>query len=443
MAQELSGSQPMGLLNQLVSETHMKIEQILSLQQGLTDFLRPFRPCFVQQRSFAHLEAYGAGLLADLKRKSIEPIALAAGRDERTLQLFLSHAVWEHDRCRTLLQHRVAARDDAQRIGVQRQWCGELGKNENCVVGQHLLYTDNDPGNPFSCMLASDLFLPESWSQDRRRCRDAGIPDEVVYRPKWRIGIAQLEQAVGNGVRFDWVTCDEEYGRVPQFWLELDRLGLRAVGEVQPIFYAWATPPACHSGRAEHSSKRVDHLVSYSPVFTGQPWVPHTIKVATRGPVVWEVKTALVQLVAQSDPKHQGHSIPTDRRYWLIAARNPKTGEMKYIISNAPASTPIEELLRVMWARWHVEKWFERAQQEAGLGAFEVRTYQSLVRHWLICSLVMLFLTEQTIRLRGEKSGHHLRAGGQRRQPDRLARLEPPAAQPGGPQPNQLLLSVA
>ena len=64
-----------------------------------------------------------------------------------------------------------------------------MGKVDNCVVGQHLLYTDNNPANPFCCVLASDLYLPESWVNDRARCREAGIPDDLNYRPKWRIGI--------------------------------------------------------------------------------------------------------------------------------------------------------------------------------------------------------------------------------------------------------------
>jgi SRSO17 transposase len=290
-------------------------------------------------------------------------------------------------------------------------------------------------------MLASDLYLPQSWDQDRVRCRRADIPDELVYRPKWKIGIEQLQQALGNGVRLDWVTFDEEYGTVPEFWFELDRLGLAGVGECQPRFNAWATPPACCSGRAEHASKRVDHLVAHSPVFTRQGWVPCPIKTTTRGTVIWDVKTAMVQLVAR--PGDHRPSTPTDRRYWLIAARNPKTHEMKYFISNVPSSTPLQEILRAAWARPHVEKWFERAKQEVGLGAFEVRTYQSLVRHWLICGMLMLFLTEQTIRLRGEKSGDHAGAGGRRGQPDRVVRLGPTAAQPARSEQDQRVSPMA
>ena len=398
----------------------MTFDQIASLEEALAAFLQTFRPCFKQERSFAHLRSYSAGLVTDLKRKSIEPIALAAGVDERTLQWFLSDLVWDHDRAQTLLHRRIVQEHQCREPigvidssghpksgkktpGVQRQCCGQSGKNDNCVVGQHLLYTDNDPLNPFSCMLASDLFLPESWSDDRERCRQADIPEEVVYRPKWQIAIEQLKQVIANGIRFSWVTFDEEYGTVPQFWFSLDRLGLDAIGEVQPRFNVWATPPICCSGRAEHSSKRVDHLATHSPVFTKQAWKTYRIKIATRGKIKWKVKCAMVQLVQTKDPQHRGHSTPTDRRYWLIVARNPKTKEVKYFVSNAPPGIAMEKLLEVAWARWHVEKWFERAKQEVGLGSFEVRTYASLIRHWLICRMLMLFLSAQTKRLRGGK----------------------------------------
>ncbi len=128
--------------------------------------------------------------------------------------------------------------------GVKRQWCGQTGKVDNCVVAQHLLYTDNHGGNPFSCMLASDLYLPKEWSQDRDRCRRAGIPDEVVHRPRWQMAVEQVKEAIGNGIRFSWIVFDAEYGRVPAFWYSLDELGQRAVGEVSRDFRAWATPPA-------------------------------------------------------------------------------------------------------------------------------------------------------------------------------------------------------
>jgi len=375
--------------------------------------------------NFGHLLAYVLGLLADLKRKSIEPIALAAGAAVRTLQEFLSYLDWNHAAANDHLQRLVMDRHGCPRAigvfdasghakqgkmtpGVRRQWCGETGKVDNCVVGQHLLYSDNHSTNPFNCALASDLFLPEEWEEDRERCRQAGIPDDVVHRPKWRMALDQLKRAIGNGVRFWFVTFDEDYGKVPAFWFELDVLGQQAVGEVPKNFHVFAKRPACRSLQRAHGSSRVDHLCRFSPLFRNQRWRPVTVKEATRGPLVWEVKAARVHLPDSSETP----SRPTDRQYWLIVARHPDTGEIKYFISNAAAGVPLEDMLTAAFARWHIELWFERAKQEAGLGAFEVRTYRSLLRHWFCSRLAMYFLAAQTQRLRGEKSGDHVGAGG-------------------------------
>ncbi len=398
----------------------MTSEQIASLEPALIELLEKFRGYFKREKTFEYWRKYILGLLADVKRKSIEPIALAADVPVRTLQEFLAFFCWDHQRADDALQQLVANEHDCEEAigvidasghpkrgdkspGVHRQYCGQSGKIDNCVMGQHLLYTDNDPTNPFSCVLASDLYLPKAWSQDRDRCSKAGIPDDLVCRPKWRISIEQVERAIGNGIRFSYLTFDEDYGRIPAFWFELDRLGQRGIGEVPPNFHCWTTVPTCQSLRAEHTSRRVDNLATYSPTFTAQQWRRIKIKEATRGPIVWEVKTAHVHL---PDCRGRGHkiSIPTDRQYWLIVARQPRSGEVKYFVSNAPASAELETLLRVAFARWHIEKWFERAKQETGLGAFEVRTYTSLIRHWLSSRMAMLFLARETKRLRGEKS---------------------------------------
>lgn len=398
----------------------MEYEQISLLKDDLESFLRKFIYCFKREKSLNHLSRYILGLMTDLRRKSIEPIALAAGVTVRTLQEFLAHSQWDHQKTDNMLVKEVVNRQygkpsigilDAsahskqglETPGVQRQWCGETGKRDNCVVGQHLLYTDNDPQNPFSCVVASDLYLPESWDKDRERCLRAGIPDDVVYRPKWKIAIEQIERVMGNGLRFDYVTFDEEYGRVPEFLYELDRLGQKAIGEIPSNFRVWVKRPHCTSLRAEHASHRVDNIASHSPAFYGQQWQEMTIKDTTRGKCVWHVKSAQVYLVIHVDGK-ANCPLPTDRCYWLIVAENRKTKEKKYFISNAPEKEELSVLMEVAFARWHVEKWFERAKQECGLGSFEVRNYTSLIRHWLACRLAMYFLASETVSLREKKS---------------------------------------
>jgi len=419
----------------------MNADQIRSLQPALAALLERFRPFFPRQTTFGHWHRYLAGLMADLKRKSIEPIALAAGVPVRTLQEFLAFFVWDEDRIRNGLQQLVADEHGCDQAigvldssghpkqgdktpGVQRQWCGERGKIENCVVGQHLLYTDNHPNNPFSCVLASDLYLPQSWAEDRERCREAKIPDDVEYRPKWLIALDQVAHASRNGVRFSWITFDEDYGHVPMFWFCLDALGQRGIGEVPRNFLCWPIRPACRSFQGPHAAKRVDNVCRHSPLFTQRDGRKVKIKDTTRGKATWEVKAARVHLMDTSC----GVPEPTDRQYWLIVVRNPATGEYKYFVSNAAAGVSLIAMLRVAFARWHVEKWFERAKQEAGFGAFEVRTYKSLMRHWLCSCMVMYFLAAQTQRLRGEKSADHPGAGGRRCEHVGVEDLEPVAA---------------
>jgi len=402
----------------------MNAEQIASLEPALKQMAETFRKCF-HKPTFKHFVTYMLGLITDLPRKNVETIALASDMAVRTLQEFLSQLQWDNDRLHHLYQHLIADRHscpDAIGVidssghpkqgdktpGVQRQYCGQSGKIDNCVVGTHLLYTDNHSTNPFSCMLDSSLYLPKSWENDEVRRREAGIPDDLHYQPEWQLGVDMLLEAMSNGIRFSWVTFDEGFGKVPAFWFALDILGLRSVGEVPANFRCWPTEPKYDSVQGPFASKKVRNVAIHSPVFYKQDWQKIKVKDTTRGKHIWFAKAARVQLVN----KTKGRVSPTDRRYWLIVARNAKTNEIKYLVSNAPANTSIKTMLRAAFARWHVEKWFERGKQLAGFGDFEVRKYLGLTRHWLCSRIAMYFLAFQTTRLRGEKYADHIRAGG-------------------------------
>ncbi len=204
----------------------MTAEQIADLGPAFSQFLGGFRKFFPRLPTFGHLGAYCRGLLSDLARKSVEPIALASGAAVRTLQEFLTHHAWDHAGVRDAIQRRIVRehlpapgtrREDEvgtvgwvdetgvpkkgdKTPGVQRQWCGASGKVDNCIVTVHLAVSHGS----FMAMLDSELFLPEhSWDADRDRCQAAHIPDSLVYRPKSAIALEQIKRAVANGVRFD------------------------------------------------------------------------------------------------------------------------------------------------------------------------------------------------------------------------------------------------
>jgi SRSO17 transposase len=430
-------------------EVWMTQDQIQSLAGEFTVFVRGAAPCLPNRKSRAHLETYARGLLSDLPRKSVEPMALAAGTAVRTLQEFLADYTWDHQRLKRIIQQRIAAEhlpppgpspgeDELGVIGlidetsvakrgdktpgVQRQHCGSTGKIDNCIVTVHLAVRCGT----LLAMLDSDLFLPEgSWHEDRGRCEQARIPDEVVYRSKWKIALEQIKGAHGAGVRFDWLTFDEGYGGKPDFLRELQALGQRYVCEVPKNAQCWSRYPRYKSPTKNYVAQNVETIARHSRAFTGQKWKRVTLHRQTLAPQRWETKSAQVWLVAQGNADTPHLRRPTDRTFWLIVARNCQTGEMKYFLSNAPVKTKLMTLLKVAFSRWGVEHVFRIAKNEIGFDHYEGRTYQGLIRHMILCQWMLLFVAEQTDKLRGEKYWVDDGADGPGAERDRAVLVQP------------------
>ena len=398
----------------------MTEQQIVGLGPAFARYLDGFRGYFSDRRAVEHLRSYCRGLLADLPRKSVEPIALASGTAVRTLQEFLRDYAWDHAGVRDQVQRRVtagladtpdpigtvgivdetsAAKKGAKTPGVQRQYLGCAGKTGNGIVTVHL----GVARGRFKALLDADLFLPESWDADRERCRAAGIPDGVTYRPKWRIALDQVRRAVANGVRLDWVAFDEGYGDKPGFLAGLEESGLTYAGEVPRDF-------PCAGGRAEV-------VAASDPAFTGQRWRAVRVPHQSEPDAVWEVRAARVRF--RRDKR------PTAGEYWLIVARNRRTGAVKFFASNAPAGIPPARLVRAAFARWNVEHAFRVAKSEVGLTHYEGRSYVGLIRHLVLCLVVMGFVALHADGLRGGKPGGDGRAG--------VPGAERPLRRPAGP----------
>lgn len=415
----------------------MTEQQIRSLGRELATFLSEFEDCFGRSEPRGKLATYVRGQLSELPRKSVEPMALQAGMRPRTLQEFLASDEWDEDR---LCSHvrRLVVGDDAddqaigvidesghpkkgdQTAGVSRQYCGNTGKIDNCVMTVHLTYTSFD--GEFRTMLDSDLYLPQCWHEDRERCRRARIPDEVVYRPKYIIALEQLDRALAGGVRFSWITADEWYTQKPAFIAGLRQRQQRFVLEAPKNFPLWLHDP--RSG-PETPAKPVENLLRYSRKLTTQPWRTYYVKDTDKGPLVWEVKMALCWL-----PCATGAVGPQ----WLVVARNAlDREELKYFVSNAAPGVPLEVILHVAFGRWPVERCLEDEKSELGLSHFEARCYPALKRHLLITQVSHLFLARQTQRLKGEKTGSEPATGARCRK--RLDRCSPAATESAAPAP--------
>jgi len=408
----------------------MDAKTIMRIKPELTRFLHQFDDCFSRITTRRYLDLYVEGQLSDLPRKSIEPMADAVGEPPRNLQQFLSLFRWDQVAVRDRLQQHVARRhthphsvgviDETSFVKkgdktacVQRQHCGAVGKVENCVVSVHLGYATPD----FYTLLDGQLYLPkETWHQDRQRCEQAGIPQDLVYRPKWQIALEQYRRAMANGVRFAWLTFDEYYGRNGHFLRELDHRGQNYVAEVPVDFMAWTRRPDVlyrqhgldkRRGRRKtyprlkvKNNPRVEvrNILSYSPVMRTRQWQDFYVKDGSKGPMVWQVKHITVYLADE-----QG--LPS-RPYHLLVARNAlHHNEVKYFVSNAPPGTSTEMLLRVAFTRWTIERAFEDSKTELGMDHFEVRKFCSIQRHLILSCLSHVFLSEFCLKHRGEKSG--------------------------------------
>ena len=403
----------------------MDADQIRGLKPMLTRFLKQFDDCFARRDTQAHFPVYVGGQLSDLPAKSCEPIALAAGVAPRTLQEFLSQHKWDEDRMRDRLQELVIsdhARPNSIGIidetsdvkkgdktpGVQRQWCGKIGKKENCLVTVHLGYATGD----FHCLLDGDLFLPESWSEDRGRCRAAGIPDQVVYRPKWRIALELYDRARENGVLFEWLSFDEGYGSKPLYLQGLNDREQLFVGEVPTTFSCWLEkPPVTEQpyrtrGRTRRRQRlrsdaskptSVKDLLEQSPALSNQPWVRYHVKDGQKGPIVWEAKQIRVVM-------KNADGLPGIDLHLIVARNMLDVNEVKIFVSNAPPETDVSTLLLVAFSRWRVERCFQDQKQEVGLDQWEGRRWLGLRRHLVLTGVSYLFLARVRQQLRGEKS---------------------------------------
>lgn len=400
----------------------MNAQFLLSLTDRLNDYLSRFHHHFGRHEQLSHLALYCRGRLGPLERKSLEPIALAEGVSPRPLQLFLDKRKWDHegvlDTFHGIIAEELGSPDgifiidetsDAKKgdktCGIARQYCGESGKIDNCIVSVHLAYTGK---SEYHVLIDGDLFLPASWDAGASDEADAlrtrtGVPENVGHRTRQDMSITQLEHAIANGIAGRWVTADEAYGRSWQWREQVEELGLCYVVEVPRNLKGWTSPPRFKPprktgkpGRPSVRKKALQEAVSIEtiPPAKSENW---RVREGTKGPDIWSVYRCPLYI---SSELRRGQA----QKVILLICDNPLTGERKWFVSNAPENTATRELLRVAFSRWRVERCFQDAKGELGLNHAETRSWISIRRHFILTCVLHLFLT-QVCEEWGKKGG--------------------------------------
>jgi SRSO17 transposase len=392
-----------------------------------------FAPLFGRKEAQAQSLVYLNGLLLANGRKSAEPIALAFGqaRDDGisqnqvlALQRFLTYSPWSAQDVQREVQHVFAQRlmpsathwsigtvgviDESgfvkkgrESVGVQRQYCGRVGKKENCQVGVFLVGVT--PAG--TALMDQQLYLPQSWTEDLQRCTKTAVPEEISFQTKQRIGIELLRRTRTHGlVRFDWLIADEFYGRNGAFLDQLEQMQQRYVVEVPVNTTVWTVDPQSqvpsHEGRrgpvaTRPTRERVrQHVRSVRELVQTLPptaWQVLQLREGARGPLAFFFARQRVWAVRHRRP---------GPACWLIARRSLEPdAEVKYYLSNAGEEEPLATMALVTGTRYSVEEFFEEGKGYLGMAQYEARAWTSWHHHMSLVALAHLFVTLTRQRL--------------------------------------------
>ncbi len=391
----------------LLDQTDLDPADLRRTADRLTRFLHRYLPCFFRTEHRRHAELLLRGKFTALERKTTEPIATDAGVPRRPLQHFVGAGCWDDDAILAELRRHVRqeiGHADAVLVldtsafvkkghascGVARQWCGRLGKVDNCQVGVFLGYAA--PGG--HALLAARLYLPADRAADRRHRAVTGVPDAVSYAEKWRLGLDLLD-AAGAAVPHGWVVADDEFGRASAFRQELRVRRERYVVDVPCNTLVRdldePRPPGATGGRPRlRPFERVDHWAARQP---RRRWRTVRLRDGEKGPHRVYALTARVQ-TRDAD----GHVGGSER---LVVYRERGRGQKRgYALSNVRGDeVPLRRLVAVRFERPRIEPMFGEGKSEVGLGQYEVRSWVGWHHHMTLSLLALWFLQLERRRL--------------------------------------------
>jgi SRSO17 transposase len=394
-------------LKEMLAQAEVSSDLIDGLMTRLESFVLPFSVSLTEPEQRQHTVEYISGLLSGLDHKTGEAIAYLHDQERQGIQKFIGHVPWGHQPLLMTLARQVGAglgepdgvivfdpsgfaKKGTESVGVARQWCGRLGKVENCQVGIYMGYVSRKG----HAIVNVRLYLPEEWAKDRARRTKAGVPKAIKFQTRHELALQMLDEQ-GEVLPHSWVAGDDEMGRPSGFRLALRGRGQRYLLAVPSNTLVRALdvplpPYSGHGRRPKNPFTRVDHWCAAVPEAS---WTTIEVRDGEKGPLVVEAVKCPVQARTET-----GGTGPDEVLF--ITRERQADGSFKhdYHLSNADPGVDLTELARVAKAAHRIEECFERAKGEAGLGDYQVRNWIAWHHHQTLSLLAAWFLTEEARR---------------------------------------------
>jgi SRSO17 transposase len=370
----------------LLDDSPVSPDSVRGCSDRLTEFLQRYLPRFYRSEQRENATLVIRGLLSTLERKTCEPIAIEAGLPRKPIQFFVGAGKWDDEAVMSELRPHVREeladpggvvvidpsafpKKGTESCGVARQWCGRLGKVDNCQVGVFLAYAAPAGYAP----LDRRLSLPEDWADDAASRKKCHVPSDVKFQEKWQIALDLLDRSL-PGLAHGWITGDDELGRPAEFRAAL-RLRLRLRHERYVLDVPCNTlvrdlerrrPRRRHAGRGrkrELPFQRADVWAANQPE---SRWERIEVRAGEKGPLVVDAMMVRVRT------KQEGRIGPEER---LVVIRPVGESRIDYAMTDAGPEVPLAKLVGAQRQRHRIEEIFEAGNGEAGLDHYEVRSW--------------------------------------------------------------------
>jgi SRSO17 transposase len=394
-------------LEQMLVQAEVDPEVMRGLLKRLESFAEPFADSLVSPEQRRHAAEYMAGLLSKLERKTGEAIAYLHDQERQALQKFVGFVPWDHKPLLATLASQVGkdlGESDAvivfdpsafpkkgtKSVGVARQWCGRLGKVDNCQVGIFMAYVSRKE----QALVNTRLYLPEDWTKLRSRCKAAGVPKEVKFRTRHQLSLEMLDEC-GKQLPHGWVAGDDEMGRSSCLRRDLQSRTERyllAVPSNTLIRDLDISLPE-YSGHGRRPMSPFLRMDRWRTALTEDSWTRMDVRDGEKGPLVIEVVKRRVRARTET-----GGTGPEELLFVTRERQADGTFKHDYYLSNADPEVPLAELARVSKAAHRIEQCFEHAKGEAGLADYQVRNWTAWHHHQTLSLLAAWFLNRETRR---------------------------------------------